>query len=361
MRRAISKILGTDYDVIEAENGEDAWTILLNDNSIQLLFTDLSMPFLDGFGLLERIRTSDDPRLHELPVIVITGKDDDEKSKKEALDKGASDFITKPFDSIQLQARAKSHINFKQAASKLSEASSKLEKLAAIDVTTGLGGQRYFCKVGEETLAYAKRHSMQFVTVRMDIDGFNDLFVKYGQQIIDYILRNIGEKLTSVIRQQDTLARVGVYKFAIILKETSLDEAILLTERIRQEIQATRFKLSRNEELIKLTVSIGLYEPEPGLEQTFKEVIDKTEKYLNDALAAGGNCIISHARTEMEVKTPLEEVNFLELLEKIKANNFDDILPKVDSILYHITPLLKFLADNERQKLQTLLRQISRK
>ena len=44
MRRAISKILGTDYDVIEVENGEDAWTILLNDNSIQVVFTDLSMP-----------------------------------------------------------------------------------------------------------------------------------------------------------------------------------------------------------------------------------------------------------------------------------------------------------------------------
>jgi len=110
MRRAMSKVLGKEYDVVEAEHGEDAWTHLLNDPTIQVVFTDLSMPYLDGFGLLERMRDSDDPHLQALPVIIITGKDDDEETKQAALDKGASDFITKPFDSVQLQARAKAHV-----------------------------------------------------------------------------------------------------------------------------------------------------------------------------------------------------------------------------------------------------------
>ena len=82
MRRAMSKVLGKSYDVIEAEHGEDAWTLLTNDDSIQVVFTDLSMPYLDGFGLLERIRTSDDHRFQEMPVIIITGKEDDDETKK---------------------------------------------------------------------------------------------------------------------------------------------------------------------------------------------------------------------------------------------------------------------------------------
>ena len=121
MRRAMSKVLGNTCDVTEAEHGEDAWTHLLNDPEIQVVFTDLSMPYLDGFGLLDRMRSSDDPRLQDMPVIIITGKDDDDKTKQLALDKGASDFITKPFDSVQLQARAKAHVRHGETNSKLSE------------------------------------------------------------------------------------------------------------------------------------------------------------------------------------------------------------------------------------------------
>ena len=107
MRIAMRKILGKDYDVIECEHGEDAWTLLINDNTIQTVFTDLSMPYLDGYGLLERMRTSDDPHLKNMPVIIITGKEDDDEAKQQALDNGASDFIGKPFESVQLLARAK--------------------------------------------------------------------------------------------------------------------------------------------------------------------------------------------------------------------------------------------------------------
>ena len=63
MRVAIKKILGTDYDVTEAEHGEDAWTLLTNDPTINVVFTDLNMPYLDGYGLLDRMRQSDDARL----------------------------------------------------------------------------------------------------------------------------------------------------------------------------------------------------------------------------------------------------------------------------------------------------------
>ena len=294
MRRAMTKVLSKGYDVVEAENGEDAWTILLNDNSIQIVFSDLSMPFLDGYGLLERIRTSDDPLLNQTPVIIITGKDDDEEAKQEALDKGANDFITKPFDSVQLQARAKAHITFKETTTKLTETSDKLERQATVDETTGLGGQRYFCKVGDETLSYANRHGSQFILIRMDIDEFNSLFIKYGKKNMDAVLHNIGERFSQQVRQEDTIARIGVSKFALILKETGMDETIQLIERIREEIQGLSFKLPESGEIIKLTISAGLYEPTENTKLTFKQIITETENYLNKAISDGGNRIVSH-------------------------------------------------------------------
>lgn len=361
MRRAMSKILSKDYDVVETENGEDAWTVLVNDDSIQVVFTDLNMPFLDGYGLLERMRTSEDPRLNEIPVIIITGKDDDDDAKQEALNKGANDFITKPFDSIQLQARAKAHVTFKQTSTKLTETSDKLERQATVDETTGLGGQRYFCKVGDETLSYANRHDGQFILIRMDIDKFDNLFLKHGKMIMDKVLNSIGEKLTQLVRQEDTIARIGVSKFALILKETNMDEAVILAERIREEIQLLAFKLPNNGGLIKLTVSAGLNEPELSSKLTFKELISETEKYLNDAIAAGGNQIISHTTNKVILKKEVEDINILELLEELKKNKHEELLPKIDSILHHITPLLKFLAQNARSKFQNVLRGLNSK
>lgn len=362
MRRAMSKVLSKDYDVVEVENGEDAWTILLNDDLIQVVFTDLSMPFLDGYGLLERIRTSDDLRLKETPVIIITGKDDDEEAKQEALDKGANDFITKPFDSIQLQARAKAHVTHKQTTTKLSETSDKLERQATIDETTGLGGQRYFCKVGDETLSYATRHGGQFILIRMDIDDFNPLFIKHGKQIMDNILHSIGDKLSQLVRQEDTIARIGVSKFALLLKETALQEAEVLADRIRTEIQSISFKLPDGENIINLTISAGIYEPELKSEITFKQLVSETEKHLSEAQSAGGNRIITHSTvSKIDLEKQPEDINIVELLEKLKENKPEELLPKIDSIIYHITPLLKFLADNARSKLQDVLRQISSK
>ena len=362
MRRAMTKILSNDYDVIEAENGEDAWTILLNDTSIQIVFTDLNMPFLDGFGLLQRMRESEDSRLQETPVIIITGKDDDDDTKQDVLNKGANDFITKPFDSIQLQARAKAHVTFKQTSNKLSETSDKLERQATIDETTGLGGQRYFCKVGDETLSYAVRHSGQFIITRMDIDDFNNLFIKYGKNIMDHILHSIGEKFSQLVRQEDTIARIGVSKFAIILKETALNEAEILADRIRSEINKMSFKSPDNGGAISLTISAGVYEPELKPDLKFQQLLAETEKHLEEAKAAGGNRIVCHSTVnKIDIQKPHDDIDIVELLEQLKQDKPEQLLPQVDAIIYHITPLFKFLADNARDKLQAVLREISKK
>ncbi|MGD8926586.1 MAG: response regulator, partial [Thioalkalispiraceae bacterium] len=261
MRVAIRKILGSDYDVIEAEHGEDAWTLLINDNTIQVLFTDLSMPYLDGYGLLERMRTSDDPRLQDMPVIIITGKEDDDTAKQQALERGASDFISKPFESIQLQARAKAHVSFKATSTKLTDTEAKLERQAAVDETTGLSGQRYFCKAADEALAYTRRHGGQYVLVRMDLDEFNQIFIKNGKKAADAILKVVGQHLAKQVRKEDMLARVGLAKFAMLLRDTPLDNAEQLTRRITESLAELRFKLS-SDSSVGVTISSGVYEPD---------------------------------------------------------------------------------------------------
>jgi len=223
-------------------------------------------------------------------------------------------------------------------------------------------GNVIFCKVGDETLSYANRHSGQFIIVRMDIDGFNNLFIKYGKKNIDTILHLIGEKLSHLVRQEDTIARIGVSKFALILKETALKEAEQLTDRIRTEIQSMSFKLPDNDDTIELTISAGLYEPELKPDMTFTQLMSETEKHLTEAQAAGGNRIITHSTVnKIDLEKSHEDINIVELLEKLKENKPEELLPQVDAIIYHIMPLLKFLAKNARNKLQDALRQLNNK
>lgn len=350
MRVAIKKILGKDYDVLLADHGEDAWTFLINDSSIQIVFTDLSMPYLDGYGLLERMRNSDDEHLQDMPVIIITGKDDDDNAKQQALDRGANDFISKPFESIQLIARAKAHVIFRETSSKLTDVSEKLERQSAVDEVTGLGGQRYFCKASEDTLAYIRRNGGQYVLVRMDIDDFNALFIRNGKQIADSILKTIGNHLLKQVRQEDMLARVGLAKFAMLLRDTPLAQASQQAERIRQTIESVKFKIGKIK--LKITVSISLYEPVLDNKNDIKQQIAQTEVYLEQAIESGGNRIVSHS--DVEDVAP-EQVNLETALKHIQHGELEKLGSQTPGLFVRMLPLLEYLGNQLGGDVKTLV------
>jgi len=353
MRKAMTRVLGKDYDVVEANDGEDAWTILTNDADIQVVFTDLSMPYLDGFGLLQRMRDSEEVRFQDMPVIIITGKDDDDETKERALNMGASDFITKPFDSVQLRARAKTHINLEQTSKRLNETSNKLEQQATIDELTGLGGRRYFWKAGEESLSHARRHGGQFIVLRMDIDDFNTIFIANGKLFADRILRQTGAVLTQLVRKEDMVARIGLAKFGMLLRDTDIDSAMQLGARLTEKINAINFESGQH--ILNITVSIGMLEPLISEDSTIESLVAETEKYLQKAIEAGGNQVVikslrkDYARTKMDISTALRliEEGDTEFLEQ-------QILP----LTRQLYPLLAFLAGHAESELLKPLQQL---
>jgi len=135
IRNAARKMLGAEFDVVLAEDGADAWSMLENDASIEVVFTDLIMPGMNGFELLRDIRTAADARLRAMPVIVVTGIEDDEVARVRALELGATDFITKPFTTIDLLARARAHASHQREAA-------QLRAQTTLDQLTGLFARR---------------------------------------------------------------------------------------------------------------------------------------------------------------------------------------------------------------------------
>jgi DNA-binding response OmpR family regulator len=114
VRATIIKRIHDNFDVREECDGEDGWSALLVDPAIQLVITDHSMPRLDGYGLIKRIRASRVTRIRDMPVIMISG-DDDETAIKRAKDLGATDFITKGTSTAELLSRLDALMKLRQS------------------------------------------------------------------------------------------------------------------------------------------------------------------------------------------------------------------------------------------------------
>ena len=174
IRKSIFKMLGEEYNVLEAADGQEALEILEANDKIRLLFSDLGMPRMDGYELLAAVRSSEDEGLAEIPVIIVTGQEDTEEAKEKLLDLGATDLIGKPFHSAELKSRTRSYISLARKVRKLEEAS-------PIDKATGLATPDYFKKQTEITFSLSERHGHDITLARINIENFAPLTKEFGK------------------------------------------------------------------------------------------------------------------------------------------------------------------------------------
>lgn len=231
IRNAARKMLGAEFDVVVAEDGSDAWPLLEQDPSIQVVFTDLVMPGVNGYELLRNIRTAADARIRSLPVIVVTGIEDDEVARVRALELGATDFITKPFTTIDLLARARAHASHQRETT-------ELRAQTTLDALTGLANKSGFLDRLQQDMAYARRHRQQLTLVRLELDDFRTLFLQRGKDVGERLLTHIAKLLRATIRKEDTAGRVGLGGFALSLPGGDAQGVQRMVERLRAELTA---------------------------------------------------------------------------------------------------------------------------
>lgn len=110
IRKTIIKMLGPGFRVIEAEHGVVAWRALTQNSAIDVVVTDIDMPEMDGYALICKIRADEHPDMQDLPIVVITGAED-EITRERAYACGANDFILKPIESSQLIGCISNHLD----------------------------------------------------------------------------------------------------------------------------------------------------------------------------------------------------------------------------------------------------------
>ena len=307
MRVAARKILKTDFEVLEAEDGEVAWEVLQSNANIDLVMSDLSMPNLDGLGLVKKIRAAAEPHLRDIPVIIVTGAEDDDGSKESALSTGASDFITKPFDSVQLLARAQAQARQQRTQQALEHSEvrkQQLEERDSLDELTGLANKRAFLEHLEEGLSYAIRHRTELAVLLIQVDRYKVLFLRRGKESAEGALGALAKILCADRRREDTVARIGMDTFAILLPCANPVGARRVAEQLRATVENQIFEDDRDS--FTVTTSVAVSCPPIHPEMRPQELLSDATEKLNSAQHAGGNCVVHKCAAEAAEPAPAE-------------------------------------------------------
>ncbi len=270
IRQAISKMLKVDFDVAVAGDGEAGWEALSQASDVGVLITDIEMPRLDGYAFICRVRASDEPRIRDLPIIVITGADDDE-TKARAFACGATDFITKPLNLSQLQACTQAYMRFEQPVP---------EDLAAHE---GLLGRRAFYDQGEALWRGASTER-PLTLLLATLDRVRILYREYGDERMEGVVRHVGAVLRDEAGAEAVaLARLGGTEFGILASGVSKGRALALGQSL-VGVFANRPAPDGK----TLSISVGVASSEEGA-NTFEGLRQIAEERLKRAVALGGN------------------------------------------------------------------------
>jgi len=250
MLRDVLERCGLFASFFEAGNGREALA-LLAEHAVDIILCDLNMPGMDGFQFLTELKKQQ--KLQETPVIMLTGAEDRDQ-KITGLEKGASDYVTKPFDPGELIARVKVQLKIKSLQDRLRESNRMLEQLSLTDPLTGLANRRFFVDALDKAFKRSRQDEIPLALAIVDLDYFKLVNDTYGHQAGDDVLIKVANLLRQNLRPFDIIARYGGEEFAVLLPHTELQTALAITERLRFRVS----KVSFSDDLTDLNISISI-------------------------------------------------------------------------------------------------------
>ena len=350
IRLAAKKMLHHDYEIHFAEDGQVAWEMLQKDNAITVVFTDLSMPNLGGMELLNCIRSAEAEHLATLPVIIMTGHEDTAAMKQEMFDAGATDFIAKPFESIDLVSRAKAY-------ARLSSKVTELEKETGYDKLTGLYNVSSLEQQGAKAFAFASRHKLPISTVFFEITDFKECFLIHGKRVAQTIIATVGKRLQESMREEDIAARIGVAKYALVLPMTGQQKTETVINRVCESINKLVFNTGK--EKIRVNLVAGYTVPDLSEESDFKDILEHADNALQQAINSLTEPVVCYDH-QVESEAPVvltteEDVEqaFLSILE----GNYCQIQPQhLAAVVARLSPFMQYVENQNQNQNQLAAR-----
>ncbi|GEM_PF-4861766 len=162
-----------------------------------------------------------------------------------------------------------------------------LRRIAFLDPVSYVFNMKYFVNIAKEELDLSHSAGHPLSLMVLDVDGFQEYVESYTEEDANSVIKAIGTILSRTLRGQDTIARVGNAQFAILLPRTTLEQAIMLAQKIKKRVENYPFPRE------KITVSVGVTSASAFKKDTLKSLIQRAQQAINTAKMEGGNKVIS--------------------------------------------------------------------
>jgi diguanylate cyclase (GGDEF)-like protein len=220
------------YRVARAGDGDEVLALVRSEVP-DVVLLDHEPPGLDGLAVLDRLRAAEE--LEAVPVIMVTHSSDPDLLV-EALRRGAHDYLCKPYDPAELDARVMAALRVKRLHDALMEANRRLERQALTDDLTNMANRRHGAHQLAREIALCVRHGRLLALVRVDVDHFKAINDTHGHRAGDEVLTEVARRLALAVRGGDELARWGGDEFVAILPDTDKPGALRAAERLRAAV-----------------------------------------------------------------------------------------------------------------------------
>lgn len=288
-----ARLTSRGYEVLTASNGEEALRVVHGDTP-HLILCDVMMPGIDGFEVSRRIKADD--ALPFIPIILVTALGGTEDIVQ-GLNVGADDYIAKPYNFQELEARVRAMLRIKHLQDELDQknrelevANKRLRKLSITDGLTGLFNHRHVHELLREEFERSHRTGEPIAVAMLDLDRFKRINDTYGHPTGDVILYETARIIGETAREIDMPGRYGGEEFIAILPNTVEEEAQQFAERVRQAVEGHVYRDEANE--IRMTLSCGVASfPTEGVDSP-ESLLKRADEALYVAKESGRNRVV---------------------------------------------------------------------
>lgn len=275
------------HDVTAVGDGETALKALLKPAGPKFAILDWMMPGLDGLAVCRALRETPGPYVY---VIVLTSRSNQE-DRVVGLDAKADDFLTKPFDVCELEARIKAGARILDLQASLLATQAALHYEATHDRLTEIWNRGMILDHLNRELVRAQRLGAAMSVVLADIDHFKSINDTYGHDTGDRVLQALARRMHEVLRRSDGIGRYGGEEFLMVLADAGPEQARFALERVRAAVRSITVETDKGP--LQATVSFGVAGGVPSADDTAGSLIELADGALYAAKAAGRNCIMA--------------------------------------------------------------------
>ncbi len=287
------------YEVTAVESGLEA---LKATKQVvpDVIILDVVLADMDGYTVCRWMRLTEATRDSVIIMLTVKGE---VKERVEGLHVGADDYLPKPCDGDELEARIYAALrsrsvkfDLRKRNAELEGMLSRAEQVATTDAVTGLFNRRRFTDVLKREWATAKRYGHPLSCAMLDVDHFKAVNDAHGHGAGDETLRHVAEVVRSSVREVDLCARYGGDEFAVLLPHTALDKAVVVMERIRVKVLQARSSWAG--EGASVSISVGIASTEAPELKTPDELVEAADRALYEAKRQGRDRVALSKRGE---------------------------------------------------------------